>query len=68
MNRYVKHALFIIEPLCILLNFRSLNDLMTTRISKGLAIFYGVFSYVLTFFVQNIPGLVQVMNKGNHIL
>ena len=40
--------------------FRPISDLTATRISKGLAVGYGIFSYILTFFVQNIPGLVQV--------
>ena len=36
-----------------------LDDLKATRLSKLLAIFYGVFSYGLIFMVKNIPGLVQ---------
>ena len=42
------------------LMFSPMSDIFATRISKGLAIAYGLFSYALTFFVQNIPGLVQV--------
>lgn len=40
--------------------FSPMSDIFATRVSKGLAIAYGLFSYALTFFVQNIPGLVQV--------
>ena len=36
-----------------------LDDIKATRLSKMLAIFYGIFSYGLVFMVKNIPGLVQ---------
>ena len=36
-----------------------IDDAKATRLSKFLAIFYGVFSYGLIFMVKNIPGLVQ---------
>ena len=36
-----------------------LKDEVATRMSKLLAIGFGVFSYLLTFMVKNIPGLVQ---------
>ena len=38
---------------------KDLSELNATRISKGLAIIYGIFSYGLIFMVKNIPGLVQ---------
>ena len=38
---------------------KDLSELNATRISKGLAITYGIFSYGLIFMVKNIPGLVQ---------
>ena len=36
-----------------------LKDEVATKMSKLLAIGFGVFSYLLTFMVKNIPGLVQ---------
>ena len=36
-----------------------LKDEVATRMSKLLAIGFGLFSYLLTFMVKNIPGLVQ---------
>ena len=36
-----------------------LDDVKATRLSKLLAIFYGIFSYGLIVMVKNIPGLVQ---------
>ena len=36
-----------------------LKDEVATKMSKLLAIGFGVFSYLLTFMVRNIPGLVQ---------
>ena len=47
--------------------FSPMSDIFATRVSKGLAIAYGLFSYVLTFFVQNIPGLVQVSQNSTLI-
>ena len=37
----------------------TLSDENATKLSKALAIAYGVFSYILIFLVKNIPGLVQ---------
>ena len=36
-----------------------LTEQKATRLSKLLALFYGIFSYGLVFMVKNIPGLVQ---------
>ena len=36
-----------------------LTEVKATRLSKLLALFYGIFSYGLIFMVKNIPGLVQ---------
>ena len=38
---------------------KDLSDATATKISKLLGVGFGVFSYLLTFLVQNIPGLVQ---------
>ena len=38
---------------------KDLSDDTATKISKLLGVGFGVFSYLLTFLVQNIPGLVQ---------
>ena len=38
---------------------QELSDAAATKISKLLGLGFGVFSYLLTFLVQNIPGLVQ---------
>ena len=38
---------------------KELSDAAATKVSKFLGVGFGIFSYLLTFLVQNIPGLVQ---------